>query len=40
MSGAVTEPELLQTLSREQAETLVRSPGSTVMPPHDAQLGK
>ncbi|MFT3711233.1 MAG: serine/threonine-protein kinase [Archangium sp.] len=36
----ITEPELLKTISREQAATLVRSPGSTVMPPHDAQLGK
>lgn len=37
---AVTEPELLKTITREQAATLVRSPGSTMMPPHDAQLGK
>jgi serine/threonine-protein kinase len=35
-----TEPELLKTITREQAATLVRSPGSTLMPPHDARLGK
>ncbi|MFO0600711.1 MAG: serine/threonine-protein kinase [Myxococcaceae bacterium] len=31
---------LLSTLSGEQAATVLRSPGSTVAPPHDATLGR
>ncbi len=35
-----TAQTLLDTLSVEQGETLVRRPGSTVAPPHDLKLGK
>jgi hypothetical protein len=35
-----TAQTLLDTLSAEQGETLVRRPRSTVAPPHDLKLGK